>query len=50
MIDFNLPKSLVAQQPAVPRDHARMLVYDRKTKEIIDDYFYNLLTYLPKPT
>ena len=50
MIEFNLPKALIAQQPAVPRDHARMLVYDRKTKKITDDYFYNLLTYLPEPT
>ena len=31
----------------LPRDHARMLVYDRKTKKITDDYFYNLLKYLP---
>nr|AIA19304.1 Queuosine biosynthesis protein [uncultured bacterium] len=40
--DFNLPKELIAQSPARPRDHARLLVYDRKTKQITDDYFYNL--------
>lgn len=50
MIDFILPKELIAQEPARPRDHARMLVYDRKTKQISDDYFYNLLNYLPKQT
>jgi S-adenosylmethionine:tRNA ribosyltransferase-isomerase len=50
MIDFILPKALIAQEPARPRDHARLLVYDRATKQISDDYFYNLLNYLPKQT
>lgn len=48
--DFNLPEKLIAQEPAHPRDHARLLVYNRSTGEIIDDYFYNLLQYLPKET
>lgn len=50
MIDFNLPKELIAQEPASPRDHARLLIYDRRTKQITDDFFYNLLQYLPDPT
>ncbi len=50
MIDFDLPKSLIAQAPASPRDHARLLVYNRRTKRITDDYFYNLLKHLPNPT
>jgi len=50
MIDFKLPKDLIAQEPASPRDHARLLVYNRATKQITDDYFYNLLKYLPDPT
>jgi len=50
MIEFVLPKELIAQEPARPRDHARLLVYDRRTKKITDDYFYNLLQYLPDPT
>lgn len=50
MIDFELPSELIAQQPAVPRDHARMLVYDRTSRAITDDYFYNLLSYLPRQT
>ena len=50
MIDFILPKEFIAQEPARPRDHARLLVYDRATKQITDEYFYNLLTYLPEPT
>lgn len=50
MIDFELPKELIAQEPASPRDMARLLVYNRKTKEITDDYFYNLLDHLPVDT
>jgi S-adenosylmethionine:tRNA ribosyltransferase-isomerase len=46
--DFELPKELIAQTPAHPRDHARLLVYDRKTKLITNDYFYNLDEYLPE--
>ena len=47
---FELPEELIAQSPASPRDHARLLVYDRATKSITDDYFYNLCNYLPKDT
>lgn len=50
MITFDLPDNLIAQTPASPRDHARLLVYDRKSKQITEDYFYNLLAYLPDPT
>ncbi len=50
MIQFDLPKELIAQSPASPRDHARLLVYDRATKVIKNDYFYNLLNFLPEPT
>src|ERR1043166_3743324 len=46
--DFNLPKRLIAQTPPSPRDHAKLLVYDRKTKTITNDYFYNVNKYLPK--
>lgn len=48
--DYDLPENLIAQSPAHPRDHARLLVYDRKTGSITDDHFYNLDRYLPKPT
>lgn len=48
--DFELPKELIAQEPAHPRDHARLLVYDRKTKSITDDSFYNLEKYLDPST
>ncbi len=48
--DYHLPDELIAQEPAHPRDHARLLVYNRETGTITDDYFYNLLNYLPAET
>lgn len=48
LFEFELPNELIAQEPANPRDHARLLVYDRTSKVIIDDYFYNLAMHLPK--
>lgn len=37
--DYHLPEELIAQSPASPRDHARLLVYDRASKQIMDDFF-----------
>ncbi len=48
--DYDLPDHYIAQQPAQPRDHARLLVFDRSTGEITDDRFYNLRDYLPGHT
>jgi S-adenosylmethionine:tRNA ribosyltransferase-isomerase len=39
---------IIAQQPASPRDWAKLLVYDTSTDEIFFDRFYNLDKYLPK--
>lgn len=46
--DFILPDELIATHPASPRDHAKLLVYNRKTDEITHTYFYNLEKYIPK--
>lgn len=48
--DYHLPEELIAQSPAHPRDHARLLVYDRESKSITDDYFYSLGKYLQPET
>jgi len=48
--DYDLPEELIAQKPATPRDHSRLLVYDRKTGSIHDDYFYKIGDYLPENT
>lgn len=44
---FDLPEELIAQTPAFPRDHSRLLVYNRSSGEIIDAHFYDILSFLP---
>lgn len=44
--DYHLPLELIAQKPARPRDHSRLLLLDKKTGAISHKYFYNLLDYL----
>jgi len=44
---FELPQELIAQAPAQPRDHSRLLVFNRATDEIIDTQFYELPNFLP---
>lgn len=48
--DYNLPDEFIAQKPAEPRDHSRLLVYDRESGAITDDHFYNIHKYLPENT
>ena len=50
MIDFDLPKELIAQEPAIPRDSARLLVYDRSLRQITDTVFSELSKYLDPDT
>lgn len=44
--NYYLPQELIAQQPAEPRDSARLLVYDRKTKKIEHKIFRDIIDYL----
>jgi S-adenosylmethionine:tRNA ribosyltransferase-isomerase len=44
---FDLPQELIAQAPAQPRDHSRLLVFNRATDEIIDTQFFELQNFLP---
>ncbi len=46
--DYSFPTELIAQSPAHPRDSARLLVYDRNTKQISHDTYKNLASHLPK--
>lgn len=48
--EYELPGELIAQKPADPRDHSRLLVYERATGRLTDDHFYNLATWLPANT
>lgn len=45
---YNLPKELIAHEPADPRDQARLFVYDTKKDEICFDVFANIAKYLPQ--
>lgn len=48
---FDLPESLIAQKPAKPRDHARLLVYRLSDGSITDSVFYELDDFVhPKTT
>ncbi len=50
MIRFNIPESLIAQEPANPRDSARLLVYNRNSQEITDTVFSELPKFLDPGT
>ena len=39
---YELPEELIAQTPIEPRDHSRLLVYNRQTDEIQHKHFYDL--------
>lgn len=45
---YHLPEEYIAQTPIYPRDHSRMLVYDRATDTIEHKKFYNIVDYLKK--
>ena len=46
--DYELPEGFIATTPVQPRDHAKLLVYDRKTDTITHTTFKNLLDFVPK--
>ncbi len=46
--DYELPAHLIAQTPVQPRDHAKLLVYNRATDTTTHTTFQYLLKYLPK--
>ncbi len=43
---YDLPQELIAQTPVSPRDHSRLLVYDRKNQSIQHLHFYDLPGFL----
>jgi len=46
--DYLLPEGYIPSTPVHPRDHAKLLVYDRKTDTITHTTFQHLLDFLPK--
>ena len=47
---YNLPEELIAQTPIEPRDHSRLLVYDRKEDKIEHKHFYDLPSFYKRET
>lgn len=45
-LDYTLPDELIAQEPASPRDSARMLVLDRAAGSLAMDHYRNVARYL----
>ncbi|MCK4519771.1 MAG: tRNA preQ1(34) S-adenosylmethionine ribosyltransferase-isomerase QueA [Candidatus Omnitrophica bacterium] len=46
--DFQIPKDLTAQEPAVPRDKCRLLVINRKNSCLKREVFRDIVNYLKK--
>jgi len=46
--DYELPQELIASEPIYPRDHAKLLVYERKTDTVTHTTFKYLLDFLPE--
>jgi S-adenosylmethionine:tRNA ribosyltransferase-isomerase len=46
--DYSFPSELIAQEPAHPRDSARLLVVGKSNTNFQEDIFKNLGKYLPK--
>jgi S-adenosylmethionine:tRNA ribosyltransferase-isomerase len=45
---YDLPEELIAQTPIEPRDHSRLLHYNRKSAKIEHVHFYDLAEFLQK--
>ena len=46
--DYTLPEGFIATSPVQPRDHAKLLVYDRVSDTITHTTFKHFLDFLPK--
>ncbi len=46
--DYELPEGFIATTPVHPRDHAKLLVYDRKTDRVTHTTFKHLLDFIPE--
>lgn len=44
--DYELPKKFIAQNPAVPRDHSRLMVYDVKSDTVFHKRFFEVGEFL----
>lgn len=44
--DYQLPKGFIAQNPAEPRDHSKLMVYDTASDEVLHKQFFDLVEFL----
>ena len=44
--DYDLPPELIAQHPLEPRDHSRLMVIDRQTRDIQRRFFYDIADFV----
>ena len=44
--DYQIDPKHIAQQPIEPRDHARLLIYERSTQKIAHRHVYDIVEYL----
>lgn len=44
---YELPGELIAQSPAIPRDHSRLMLINRQTAAVSHHFFYDLPKLLP---
>ncbi len=48
--DYHLPKELIAQKPIYPKERAKLLIYNRKTRNIIHSNFGEFPNFIPDGT
>ena len=48
MFYYDLPQEFIAQTPVEPRDHSKLLVYNRSSKNIEHKRFFNIIDHLNK--
>lgn len=44
--DYYLPEELIGQKPREPRDHSKLMVVNKSTKQVESKLFYEILDYL----
>lgn len=48
LFDYHLPPELIAQEPAEQRDASRLMVIDRRTREVVHTHFSEIGKHLPQ--
>lgn len=46
MFNYDLPVEFIAQTPIEPRDHSKLLIFNKNTNEIAHKHFYDIIDYL----